>query len=390
MKNAREWALEALKSFDQTGAYLEEHFEKFGKDLREKDKNFAKELTYGTMRMQRLLDWWGDKLSEKGKLRLKNRDRWLFRLAFYEKFFMQKPEFATVNEWVGIAKKTTNSSIAAFLNALLRKSRPELPEDLALKHSYPDFFVEKLQGVEKDLSQILEAMNLPPKLMAHDLKGERQSDWIAPNLPVVYLEFSREVIEDTSLYIQNATPVGLLSEMLLPLKNPPKSVLDLAAAPGGKLIHAAKKFPSAAFTANEPNPKRLDILQQNVLKYGLNVKFSSVDGRQYPSSSYDLIILDAPCSNSGVLNKRPEARWRLNEKSVADHSQLQKELLGRALDLMTEGGHVIYLTCSIISEENEKVVEEVIHSKQAKLVASKKVLPEKGGIDGGFAALISR
>ncbi len=129
----------------------------------------------------------------------------------------------------------------------------------------------------------------------------------------------------------------------------------MAASPGGKSILLADFFPKAELFANDITEKKVKILQENFAKYGIKASISVGDGAEFESNiKFDLVIVDAPCSNSGCLYKCPEARWRLTKEDLAAYILLQKKLLQSARKLVSDEGFIIYSTCSILPEENKQ------------------------------------
>ena len=132
-------------------------------------------------------------------------------------------------------------------------------------------------------------------------------------------------------------------------------------------------------------------LSQNLIKYGIKVDLTCGKGEDFISEElFDLIILDVPCSNSGVLNKRPEARWRLSEEAIENLKIMQLGLIEHALTLLAERGVVWYLTCSILKHENEEILEYISRHFGYEATFSRTILPNQEGWDGGFAALLKK
>ena len=188
---------------------------------------------------------------------------------------------------------------------------------------------------------------------------------------------------DPSLYIQNKTFVDLLLEMKNHFKGSPKRILDMAAAPGGKLILIHDLYPQSLLFANDIETKKL---KENLQKYQVEAEVTTQPAELYETTEkFDLIICDVPCSNSGVLGKRPEARWRLSEENVDAHQQKQLKFLKHAKSLLKKGGQIWYMTCSILKEENEEVCER----SGLKVQFQKTHLPNALGDDGGFGAILT-
>jgi 16S rRNA (cytosine967-C5)-methyltransferase len=138
-------------------------------------------------------------------------------------------------------------------------------------------------------------------------------------------------------------------------------VLDACAAPGGKAIGLAWRVPEARpFVAADRNRQRLDRLSEPVSRLGLDVCLLQADARAPALACARTVLLDAPCTGTGVLRRRPDARWRLEQKTLDSLIALQRELLDAAAGLIEPGGLLVYATCSLEPEENEAQVERFL------------------------------
>lgn len=373
-----------------------------------RDSAFAYEIASGSARMALALDYIAAQLSTNRKLNLKMKERALLRTAIYQHYFMEKvPLYAIVNETIELAKKYCHKTFIPYLNALLRKleqNSPALPsgdkpEELSIHYSYPLYFVEKLivdygRGAAES---ILKNGNAPPKTMARvRLNTDLNQDAFkflkvmdSSGLPVAIIDKAASLsalAEMPEIYIQNGTPVALIAALAEQIR-PPSRVLDLCASPGGKLLAVHDLYPNAKLFANDVSNEKLLRLSQNLQKYHVQATLSCGPGEGYASgNAFDLIILDVPCSNSGVLNKRPEARWRLNAEALRDLERTQKALIKHAASLLAPGGAIWYMTCSILKEENEGIVQD----QGLKVEYTKTILPNNEGWDGGFCALLKK
>lgn len=175
---------------------------------------------------------------------------------------------------------------------------------------------------------------------------------------------------------------------------PGESILDMCAAPGGKTTHLAElSNDEASITACDISDDRLDRILQNAERLQLKSIQTlrvSKDGSGFPDQQFDAVLVDVPCSNSGVLNRRPEARWRFDATSLAELVQIQTKLLILACERVKPGGRVIYSTCSLEPEENEGVVQSVLTAfPDFKLTQQTQHLPGQPA-DGAFQARLQR
>jgi len=391
----------------------------------QKDFALAYEIAQGSVKRFISLQYLALKLSGRERISLKLKEKALIATALYQFFFMDKiPLYAIVNETVEIAKKQCHSTFVKFLNALLRNLEKEefgfpdvlskllpkiLPEststkEVSLKYSYPVLFIQKLlkQFELAKVIEILEEGNKPPQLFVKCLNNENQLDSGITFDPEMNQEGIKRIgrltdsaqvlsfVKNPLYYVQNATPIALVDQLASYTKEP-AAILDLCASPGGKLLLAAEHFPKASLFGNDVSDDKLFWLKENLDKYGLKATLTCGKGQYYKSEkAFDLVILDVPCSNTGVLNKRAEARWRITEEKLKELKILQQELLKRSLELIRDKGSIWYMTCSILQEENEKFIEEFCKKNSCKIVFKRLYIPSSKGWDGGFGALITR
>lgn len=282
---------------------------------------------------------------------------------------MQTPRWVVGQEWGHLAKKYAHSAFAAFLNALIRQLPESLPPfpSLGIQYSYPDALVAKLlqDYPHAEVERVLALGNLPAKTFARKRPGFEMVE--VPPKEV------GEIAQDPAYYLMNPTPAHLIANLAAKI-TPPASILDLCSSPGGKLLAIHDLFPQAELFANDVSASKLQRLQENITKYDLKVHLTQHLGQEYPETrQFDLIMLDVPCSNSGVFAKHPEARYREH-----DLLPLQKALLDKAKRLKAPSGHIFFLTCSILKEERPG--GPLLYEEQA--------LPDELGSDGGYGALL--
>jgi len=407
-KNPREAAYLALLISLKDGKFIEKSLTKWDEKTTPAsiDFNLAKEIAYGSARMALSLDYIAKQLASKKTLKLKLKERALLRTALYQAIFMNRiPLYAITDETLKIAKTYCHHRFVGYLNATLRqleKGIPPLPtgettEEMSIRYSYPPFFVQELVhdcGLER-AKEIMEIENSPPIAMTRIRpqgkirKGLKLIEDIpTPVATITDNKLLPDIASSKDYYIQNVTPAVLMAT--LAKKTPsPKHILDLCAAPGGKLLFAHDAFPEATLFANDISEKKLDRLLQNCKKYHLDAILSCLPGETFTNPDpFDLIILDVPCSNSGVLNKRPEARWRLSQDKLSELEKIQMDLIEHAKRLLSPNGEIWYLTCSILKQENEHLIKKACKRFHLQVREEKTLLPNPRGFDGGFASAL--
>lgn len=185
-----------------------------------------------------------------------------------------------------------------------------------------------------------------------------------------------------------------MSAARLVAPQPGETILDMCAAPGGKTTHLAELSGDAAsIIACDISDDRLERIRQNAVRLQLSSIQTlrvSKDGSGFPDQHFDAVLVDVPCSNSGVLNRRPEARWRFDSNSLAELVQIQTKLLIVACERVKPGGRVVYSTCSLEPEENEGVVRSVLTAfPDFELTQQTQHLPGQPA-DGAYQARLER
>jgi 16S rRNA (cytosine967-C5)-methyltransferase len=313
--------------------------------LSRRDRALLTTLVYGATRWRRELDWLIDRCAE----RVHPEIRQHLRVALFQIRHLDKiPRHAAVDEAVELAKGVSRKS-AGFVNAVLRKAADlELPDTIGVRTSHPEWLVERWrkQFAPKDLQAILDADNavLPVTIRPNPLKGGGPLDVEGdPAADPRFAEGCFTVQDETSMKV---------APMLDP--KPHERVLDLCAAPGGKTTHLAELLGGKGAVVAVDLPDRIGLVAESAKRLGLgNIECVAGDGATVTfREPFDAILIDAPCSNTGVLARRPDVRWRLREKDIAGAVALQKRLLENAARLLKPGGRLVYSTCSLEPEEN--------------------------------------
>ncbi|MBT3394684.1 MAG: methyltransferase domain-containing protein [Waddliaceae bacterium] len=406
--SARQAAFVAILASWNEEAFVSDTLKRWKEDAKPAYKDFrlAQEIAAGTTRMRLALDAIARTLSK--KISLKRPGKALLYMAIYQHHYMDRiPLYAIADETIAIAKKICYKNDVAFINAMMRKletSKKTLPEGdsaeaISVRYSYPQYFVEKLitsYGIEK-AKDILTAGNTTPTTMVR-LRGD------APAIKAMTLITEKPCrmarIDDGSIitgisaskkyYIQNSTPATLMTEACSAIK-PPTTILDLCAAPGGKALLAHDIFPEAKLFLNDVSETKIALIKENLKKYNVDATTTMSSGETLTTEErFDLIIIDAPCTNSGTLARRAEARWRITEKNVAELTALQMKLIENAKKLLAPHGTIAYMTCSILKDENENIIEKARKKNGLKKQGYiKTILPSNDGADGGFVTNFS-
>lgn len=384
-QSPREAAVHAIVASWQEECFLHDWLEKWSLQALPSPRDYALalEIASGTVRMRTALEAMAKQLTPTHRLKVSRLERAILLSALYQRFYLDRiPNYALVDGAVSLAHQLSGNRFARFVNGLLRGKAPlRLPiADFATRLSFPNWFVEQLiadYGREITL-QILHASNAPPTTMARHR--------ITKEVEIIERDQLQNIAKDQNYYIQNRTPANLIHQLAAHVPKPPSNILDLCAAPGGKLIALHDRWPKASLVANDLSESRIKRLESNLHRYGIRAQLHCGPGQTFIAEQpFELIVLDLPCSNSGVLARRPEARWRLNSKAIDQLLQLQQKLIQRAVELLVPGGQLWLMTCSILKAENEKLSQWACESFSLEPLSLPIThLPDRDGSDGGF------
>jgi 16S rRNA (cytosine967-C5)-methyltransferase len=243
-----------------------------------------------------------------------------------------------------------------------------------------------------DLYVRANGLKVTARELAYSLEGAEVSSFHPKTLRVPRLPSSW--LRGGLCYVQD--PSTLISCDLLD-PQPTDQVLDACAAPGGKTTYLAELMENRGhIIACDIWRSRLEYVQQNVRRLGIRNTHPVVadlmkENPMLKPASFDRILLDAPCSNTGVIRRRVDVRWRLTEEDFVRMPEQQFALLRRMLELLKPGGTLVYSTCSLETEENEEVVQRAVSTIPGlRLVEQRRTVPWRDGVDGAFAAKLVR
>ena len=392
----RELSLDILVKVAKSGAYsniqLNRSLQESG--LSRADAALATELVYGTIGRQATLDYWLGKFVAKGLGKLEVWVHQLLRMSAYQLLFLDRvPAHAVVNEAVTIAKRRGHAGISGMVNGVLRsidRGRGELTPEridaptevatLAICHSYPEWLVKRwadTYGLET-AEAILASGNEHPHASsrANALLGSR--DELLRELrengfeaepsklaPAGIIVTGGGNMADTDGFRQGRWSLQDESSMLVAEVVAPKAgmkVLDCCAAPGGKSAHMAELMDGKGkIWANDLHAHKRELIVSQTERLKLrNVEAITGDAAalsgRFAEGSMDAVLLDAPCSGFGVIRRKPEIKWNKTEGDISEIAALQRQLLNEVCGLVRPGGTLVYSTCTIEIEENERQI----------------------------------
>jgi 16S rRNA (cytosine967-C5)-methyltransferase len=360
-------------------------------ELDERDRSFATELGYGTLRMQGKHDALITAKIDRPFEELDPGIVDLLRMGIHQIFEMRVADHAAVGETVEIARAMIGESKASFVNAVLRKAASDsdfysqyddtttnIKSNLSIKYSHPEWEVGAFYDQLKDwveVEALLKANNLPakPQLIAwpgrstvEELISEggtridgTEYGVLSKKMPGRYaaIRERRAGVQDRGSQIVSQIFLNTAKD------NTPLNWLDMCAGPGGKAAAIYSSLthdrPQDSFTANEPIEHRARLVSQVIPEANV----ISLKGQDLPSLNvmYDRILIDAPCTGLGALRRRPEARWRRTPADLKELVMIQRQLLDSATQILDSDGIIAYVTCSPHLLETKAQVLEFLH-----------------------------
>jgi 16S rRNA (cytosine967-C5)-methyltransferase len=408
--NSRQLALEALIEWEHGQFFALDIIDRLAKarGLDHRDTALMQTLVLCVLRNMTLLDHMLDQVCD--NKRLERHVHWLLRLGAAQLLLLEMPPHAAVNETVSLAQKARG-----LVNAVLRRIEREKasllaqiptlpPED---RFSQPDWLIErwtKQYGsasattlCEWNQTQAPTFVRLNQLQPAPDTIPETFE--AMPSAPVGFYKVEqppRDLLASGQCYVQDPS-TAIACELLAP--RPGDSVLDACAAPGGKTAYLAQLMQNqGTIVACDSSARRADRLKSNLKR--MNVQIAQACTHDWTAESqpttwqggqFDRILVDVPCSNTGVMRRRVDVRWRLQPWSFRELIPLQQKILTATLALLKPGGSLVYSTCSLDGEENEGVVQSVLATMPGYAqTEQRESLPWRDGFDGAYAAKIVR
>jgi len=369
------------------------------------DRALFMEIFYGVIRFRRTLDFLIGKLREE---EVDGRTRQALRIGIYQLLRTRIPQHAAVNETVNTAGRS-RSLVNAVLRRYLREQK-QLLESLegapvGVRLSHPEMLVTRWtrQFGESDAAALCEWNNHPADILVrvNELKvsaGELMTAGGGEPMEIHPLMLKMDKLPISWIvrglcYVQDPSTL-MACELLAP--QPGEQVLDACAAPGGKTSYLAQLMKNEGqIVACDVSAERLARMRENLGRLSVtNVESRLADWLRAPpgeAGKYDRILLDAPCSNTGVIRRRVDVRWRLKGDDFARMRKVQVGLIKNLAGRLKPGGALVYSTCSVEPEENDEVVREAEReAPELKFQKSRRTLPFRDNVDGAFAALFTR
>lgn len=419
--NLRAITAKAIEQVLDRGQSLSTVLPELQKSVSEKDRALLQELSFGTLRVLPQLEWYIQQLMSRvmtGKQRILH---YLLLVGLYQLLYTRIPAHAAVAETVNGAVALKRPQLKGLINGVMRqfqRQQEELEQQVQqqeCRFMHPGWLLRRIQkAYPEQWLRIVEANNQKPPMWLRVNRQHNTRDGYLELLQNAGLEAASDPRYPDGLRLITPSPVFALpgfadgwvtvqdasAQECITLLQPQNGerILDLCAAPGGKTTHILEAAPQAQVLAIDIDEQRLSRVKENLSRLDQQADVRLGDGR-FPSQwsdgqEFDRILLDAPCSATGVIRRHPDIKWLRRESDIADLAELQCEILTAVWPYLKKGGVMIYATCSILPQENRDQIKRFLsqHS-DARLVETgneqqpgKQNLPSPEGGDGFFYA----
>ena len=395
-----------------------------------RDQAWVRNLCFGCLRWHGRL---GAILRELLAKPLKKADKdieCLLRIGLYQLIYQRTPDHAAVNETVAAARKVKKPWAGGLVNGVLRsylRQKDNILKAVDLvetaQYSFPPWLSDRLKiAWPEDWQAILEASNVQAPMVLRVNKRQHSVETYLQKLLSKDLKATRIGGVDSAIVLEKAVSVSdlpgfsggsvsvqdaaaQLAAALLQCDEGHK-VLDACAAPGGKTCHLLERYNNLELTALDSSAKRLQQVHENLERLRLSAFTVAADAadidKWWDGQLFDRILLDAPCSATGVIRRHPDIKLLRKNQDIANLQQQQMDLLKALWQTLKPGGLMLYATCSVLPEENSKQVEAFLRDTVdaehqsietdwgCRLSVGQQILPGGRGMDGFYYALLKK
>lgn len=398
--NIRELIVEILIRVERENAYLNILIQPYlnRSSIKSEDKALIQEITYGVTRFRKKIDWIINQFLDNQKKKLPLAIRNILRIGVYQIICLDKiPDYAIGYESVELVKKSRypgqSSLVNAVLRNIIRKSNdihwPDIHQDpvkyISVFYSFPEWLVQRwLKRFGPDLCiRICQAGNRRPNLTlrVNSLKTSmpelkkifsesgisfKEGQYIPSESVILqeFLDIGHSAIFRNGLFSIQDESSSLASRLLNP--SPGQTIIDMCSGPGGKTTHLAQLMHNQGrIIAFEKNQKRLEMVKNECQRLGINIVTAVLNDSSQFCKDYlekaDKILVDVPCSGTGVIRKKPDLKWKnLNNTRLKELNLLQRGLLDVASRYLKPEGEILYSTCSMEREENDGIIKDFL------------------------------
>ena len=382
-QNLRSMAAQAVEQVIEQGQSLSNVLPPLQLKVSDKDKALLQELCFGVLRTLSQLEWLINKLMSRPMTGKQRTVHYLIMVGFYQLLHTRIPPHAALAETVEGAVAIKRPQLKGLINGVLRQFQRQQEELLAefaqseARFLHPDWLLRRLKkAYPQQWQEIADANNQRPPMWLRVNRNHHTRDaWLALLEEAGMSGFPHQAYQDAVrlaspapvhalpgfdegwVTVQDASAQGCMT--WLEPKNG-EQILDLCAAPGGKTTHILEVAPQASVMAVDVDEQRLSRVYDNLKRLGMKAQVKQGDGRKPAEwcgeTQFDRILLDAPCSATGVIRRHPDIKWLRRDRDIQELAQLQSDILDAIWPHLKSGGTLVYATCSVLPEENSQQI----------------------------------
>lgn len=391
-----------------------------------RDRALLQELCYGTLRWLPRLDAAVSEMMDKP---LKNKSRifhYLILVGLYQLIYTRIPAHAAVAETVNAVKLLKGSSLRGLINGVLRNFQRSAEVILlridrvpSVRLGHPEWLTKRLrQAYPDDWEFIMKANNQRPPMWIRNNSLRQSREAMLARMSEAGIPAMAGVEGEDCILLEHPCDVTKLpgfeqgdcsvqdgaAQQAAALLDPQPGewVLDACAAPGGKTAHLLERQPAlAGVVAVDADDNRLKRVQENLDRIGLQAQVIHGDASTpelwWPQGQFDRILLDAPCSATGVIRRHPDIKWLRRDQDIRELAELQRRILDALWGKLKQGGTLLYATCSVLPEENREQIRAFLadtpdarlvplHAEDTPACPGRQFLPGEAEMDGFYYA----
>ncbi|AYA42524.1 16S rRNA (cytosine(967)-C(5))-methyltransferase RsmB [Xenorhabdus nematophila] len=419
--NLRSIAAKAITQVLEQGQSLSSVIPELQQRVSDKDKALLQELCFGVMRVLPQLEWFMSQLMAKplkGKQRIFH---YLIMVGLYQLTYTRIPAHAALAETVNGAINLKRPQLKGLINGVLRQFQRQQQELVERsnkhinQHLHPKWLQERIQkSYPQNWQTIIDANNQKPPMWLRVNQLHHTANEYLSLLENANIEAELDTKHPNAIRLLNPCPVHSLpgfnqgwvtiqdrsaqgcAELLTPCNG--EFILDLCAAPGGKTTHILEIAPKSKVLAIDIDEQRLKRVKENLQRLNLHAVVKTGDGRLphewAAGEQFDRILLDAPCSATGVIRRHPDIKWLRRNEDIDQLVTLQSEILDAIWPYLKKNGTLVYATCSILPQENSEQIKAFLKRHTDAVLSETgslekpgtQIIPEVEGGDGFFYA----
>jgi len=405
-QNLRSMAASAIEKVVEQGQSLSNILPPLQQKVSGKDKALLQELCFGVLRTLPQQEWLISKLMSRPMTGKQRTIHYLIMVGFYQLLHTRIPPHASLAETVEGAVVIKRPQLKGLINGVLRQFQRQQEELLAefadsdKRFLHPEWLLKRLQkAYPSKWEAIVEANNQrPPMWLRVNRNHHTRDEWLALLETAEMNGFTHDAYPDAIrlaspapvqalpgfeqgwVTVQDASAQGCMT--YLEPQNGDR-ILDLCAAPGGKTTHILEVAPKASVMAVDIDEQRLSRVYDNLKRLGMKAEVKQGDGRTPAQwcgdEQFDRILVDAPCSATGVIRRHPDIKWLRRDRDINELAQLQSEILDAVWPHLKPGGTLVYATCSVLPEENSQQIAAFL-KRTSNATLRTTGTPEKPGV----------